>query len=158
MTYRHNEKSGVIKSKSHGRKLGGKNRETQVGTSKSAQASYYHGKGGEAIRIHDGVRQVIVGTLYSDGEFYKRLKPEHILRIPPSIAIQADAVKELEKRGCTRIRADIIGGKCLVVSFTHFQEYGFHLNRRFGEQIALPLSEWQSADAVQGSLFEEVFL
>ena len=157
MTNQHAENSRVFTKKSHGSRRQANNRETQTGTSKSTQRVSYHGKSGEAIRVHDGVRQIVVGMLYPDGEFVKRVKPEHILRTPPSISIQAAAVKELVQRGCTRIRADIVGGKSLLVSCAVFLQHGFLLNRGFGEQIALPLSQWQPADAVQGSLFEEVF-
>lgn len=117
------------------------------------QESFYHDSEPETIRVWDGQRYVTVGKLTADGVFQKKLKASHILQRPPAIALQAIAVDELARLGCKTIRAEIIGGKTLVTSFVNFQHEGFALNRGFGKQIALPLTKWQNAAAVQPSLF-----
>ena len=149
---------GSRMKKSRGGSLATSTTGQEAGASvRSLQGQSYHGNGGEAIRIFDGTRMVTVGTLYPDGEFHKRLKPEHILRTPPAIAIQADAVEALALRGCVRIVAEIIDGDTLVCTFATFQQQALFLNRGFGEQYALPLMKWRKqGEAVQGSLFGEV--
>ncbi|MHB9023970.1 MAG: hypothetical protein ACYC7E_07295 [Armatimonadota bacterium] len=102
------------------------------------------------------MRWVNAGELTADGVFVKRLKPGHILRTPPAIAIQADALDMLEKRGCIRIRAEVIGGDTLLASFADFRDHALYLDRGYGAQYALPLARWQKEGNAQFSLFEEV--
>lgn len=111
---------------------------------------------GQPIQFHDGKRLVVAGTLTADGCFVKHLKQQHILRTPPAIAIQEQAVKELQRRGCTRIIAEIDDGRRLTISLAHFVQHALWLNRGFGAQLALPLGQWHNANAVQTSLFMEV--
>jgi hypothetical protein len=86
----------------------------------------------------------------------KRIKPSHVLRTPPAIAIQQSVVDELKSRGCRRIRVEIIGGNTLTVDFPPFLRKSFQFDRGFGPQRALALDCWDHADSVQSSLFEEV--
>lgn len=105
---------------------------------------------GERIVIDNGR---CVGVLYPGGIFVKKLKAEHILRVPPAIAIQKAAIEELEQRGCRTVRAEIEDGRTLVTPFSAFRQFGKEFNRGFGEQVALLLSRWQDARAVQPDLF-----
>jgi len=51
----------------------------------SSPALYHNRSKGEPITLHDGKRNVCVGTLFPDGVFLKHLKPQHILRTPAAI-------------------------------------------------------------------------
>lgn len=109
--------------------------------------------GGEQIVIDDGRRAKCVGVLYPDGVFVKRMKPEHILRVPPAIAVQRQAIEQLDRKPCQSILAEIEDGRRLTVSYERFRQECFPLDRGFGPQIALLLSKWENANAVQCDLF-----
>lgn len=120
---------------------------------RNLQRLFYYHSAGESITTHDGNRFVTVGVLYPDGVFRKSLKPEHILRIPPAISLQADVVEELEQCNCIRIEADVYGMGLLVVSFSTFLRESFTLERGYGLQLALPICKWHRAESMTGDLF-----
>ncbi len=103
------------------------------------------------IFVDDGRRRVCVGTLEGD-TFVKRVKPEHILRKPRAIALQDSVITELKESGCRTVKAVLDGGKTLTAPIGHFVTHGIHIDRGFGPQVALTLSQW-SADNGQCSLF-----
>jgi len=110
---------------------------------------------GNFIPIHtwDGRRRICVGK-FSGGVLYKSVKPEHLLRKPPAIALQADAIPELRRLGCREVVATLTStGERLYAPLDAFERYGFLVNRGYGEQVALPLSRWEHEDCRQGVLF-----
>lgn len=105
---------------------------------------------GLPVSTHDGRRRVTVGRLMPDGTFLRRCQPNHILRVPPAIALQADALSFLKRHGCKRIVVDVEGGRSYRASFETFESYAIRINRQFGEQLALPLDRWDNPG--QGNL------
>ena len=142
--------------KSHGSNLAGGSVGLRQGTPQCTPPRLYHSSAGETIRIYDGHRYIVSGTFFPvEGVFYKRMKDSHVLQRPPAIAIQAETLDELLRRGCSLIRVDISDGRRLAVSFLRFMTKGFPMDRGYGAQIALSLEHWQSVDSFQQSLFEE---
>lgn len=113
--------------------------------------------GGIPIFTDDGRRGVCAGYLHADGTFCKSIKTSHILQKPQAIAIQSDVLQRLACQGCHTIDVTLLEtGKVLKASLRSFGTHGIKLNRGYGLQVALPLSQWKDADDPQGSLFEEV--
>lgn len=145
-----------LTGKSHGSNLAGGSVGLGQSTSQCTPQGFYHTSAGETIRVYDGHRYIVSGTFFpAEGVFYKRLKDSHVLQRPPAIAIQAETLDELMRRGCSLIRVDISDGRRLAVSFNRFMTKGFAMDRGYGAQIALSLEHWQSVESYQESLFEE---
>ena len=116
----------------------------------------YHPRAPLSIRATDGLRTFTAGVYDPDSRtFSKRLKPGHVLRRPPAIALQVSVVEELQRLGCERIEALMPDGDVLSVPFALFTLKAQALDRGFGAQLALPLVFWKSRrrEAAQLSLF-----
>lgn len=97
----------------------------------------------QPVMIHDGKRIVTIGKWYPDAKvFEKTIKPEHILRIPPAIAIQSEIISKLKALDCKRVIVKVSDGRILESTFTNIVEYGFSFDRGFGRQWALALQLW----------------
>jgi|YNPMSStandDraft_2_1061718.scaffolds.fasta_scaffold07058_2 hypothetical protein len=122
----------------------------------SGPASSYHLPAALSIRASDGLRTFYAGVFDPDSRtFFKRLKPNHILRFPPAIALQTSVVEELQRLGCERIEVQMPDGDVLSVPFALFTRRARTLNRGFGAQLALPIALWHNRrmEAAQLSLF-----
>lgn len=109
---------------------------------------------GEPVIIDDGHRTVSAGILYPNGDFVKtNVKPSHILQKPKAIALQADAVRQLDIKGCRTIFVEVTDGRKLSTSFDTLKKYGRLINRGFGDQIALLLTYWKDNNSGQCEMF-----
>jgi len=70
------------------------------------------------------------------------VKPEHVLRHPPGIAVDEGVLTELANVGCEEVVAPMADGRRLSAPLRAFREHGFAVDRGFGRQIALPLAAW----------------
>jgi hypothetical protein len=86
----------------------------------------------------------VVGKVRGD-TFYKSVDgSRHFLRIPPAICFDVLSLKEAERAGAVYVEVtDRETGKAYRVSIRFIWEHGFKVNRGFGDQIALPLGQWQ---------------
>lgn len=110
---------------------------------------------GEPVFVDDGIRCVCVGHI-RNGVFIKQVKDKHILQKPLAIAIQTNVLELLISKGCHTVIALLTDqGKRLRASIDDFLKSGWKINRKFGYQIALPLSKWVDLNELnqQGSLF-----
>jgi hypothetical protein len=89
------------------------------------------------------------------GVFCKRLRREHFLTNPPAIAFDVQSLDQAERAGAQSVEIfDSDSGHTYRAAISTIRARGFFLNRGFGEQIALSLSEWRRDDgAEQLSLF-----
>jgi len=106
------------------------------------------------IRRQDGR---VIGEVRGD-VFRKRIKgSKHILRVPPAIAVDTDALKAAENLGARQVVVeDVENGTLYYASVQTFWEHGFRFNRGFGDQIGLPLHRWQvqrRGEPMQQALF-----
>ncbi|MBI1795180.1 MAG: hypothetical protein HYR70_13465 [Chloroflexi bacterium] len=84
----------------------------------------------------------IVGQIVGD-EFRKNIHTNWILRTPPAIANDVQALHDAENAGaayCVFTNTDT--GIIYRTTISKIWDMGFPVNRGFGEQIALPLSLW----------------
>jgi hypothetical protein len=90
------------------------------------------------IRVNGRIVGVVVGN-----EFRKTIHTNWILRTPPALANDIQALHDAESLGavyCVFTNADT--GIIYRVSIAKIWDMGFAVNRGFGEQIALSLSLW----------------
>jgi hypothetical protein len=90
------------------------------------------------IRVNGRIVGAVVGN-----EFRKTIHTNWILRTPPALASDIQALHSAEKLGavyCVFTNADT--GIVYRASIAKIWDMGFPVNRGFGEQIALSLSLW----------------
>ena len=69
---------------------------------------------------------------------------KHLLRIPPAIAFEVEVVEAAQRKGVRRLEVvDTEGAVTYDAPLSDFLAYSFKLNRKFGEQRALPLERWR---------------
>lgn len=91
-----------------------------------------------SIRANGRVVGAVVGN-----EFKKTIHTNWILRTPPALASDVQALHDAERLGavyCVFTNADT--GVIYRASIAKIFDMGFPVNRGFGEQIALPLMLW----------------
>jgi hypothetical protein len=82
------------------------------------------------------------------GVFYKTIKNKHVLRKPPAIANDIGALEDAAKAGAQRVCiTNKENGITYTASMERILNKGKRFNRGFGEQIFLPLGEWQKQGA-----------
>jgi len=96
-------------------------------------------------RSQHGIVGAVVGN-----RFIKRLSgKKHFLHSPAAIAFDIDSLKTAEKLGATVAHIiDRDTGKEYFVFISTIFEKGFEIDRGYGEQIALPLREWSTAELI----------
>jgi hypothetical protein len=101
----------------------------------------------------------VIGQVRGD-TFYKTIKNKHMLKVPPAIANNISALEDAMRAGANNV---CITNKDSGITYTASMERifrkGVKMNRGFGEQIFLPIGEWQKQGAniaVQYELFFEV--
>lgn len=119
----------------------------------SAVTQLYHRSGdGEPVYCDNGGREVVVGTLGSDGVFRKTVEANHVLRRPAAIAVQLSVMNFLKSRGCLTVEAHLYDGRVLYAPLERFWTRGFELDRGYGKQRALGLAHWEQRNSPQLSL------
>ncbi|MEN6371755.1 MAG: hypothetical protein ABFD64_07045 [Armatimonadota bacterium] len=108
---------------------------------------------GIVIYADDGRRKVKVGILMPDRVLVKTVKHEHILRNPPSIALQTSVLYQLNGLNCHTIRAELPDNVVLTAPLERFFKRGKPIDRGYGRQTALLMADWDNADTTQRSLF-----
>lgn len=85
-----------------------------------------------------------VGEVVDDC-FVKRVSASrHFLHRPPAIAFDVIAFDSAVRLGARRIEVtDTDSGDCYEATVELVQQYGFPVNRGFGEQLALHLHQWR---------------
>jgi hypothetical protein len=98
----------------------------------------------------------VIGQVRDD-TFYKTIKNKHILKVPPAIANDISALQDAMNAGAQRVCiTNKDNGITYTASMERILNEGKRFNRGFGEQIFLPLGEWQKQGAniaVQYELF-----
>jgi hypothetical protein len=91
------------------------------------------------------------------GVFYKTIKNKHMLKVPPAIANDISALEDAMNAGASKVCiTNKDSGITYTTSIERIFRKGKRFNRGFGEQIFLPLGEWQQTGAniaVQFELF-----
>lgn len=77
-------------------------------------------------------------------EYYRRVDgSRHFLRKPPSITNDVDALAQAERLGADRVRiVDSETGFEYLCIVAVIRDYGFPIDRGYGQQIALPFAYW----------------
>lgn len=77
-------------------------------------------------------------------EYYRRVDgSRHFLRKPPAITNDIDALGEAERLGADRVRiVDSETGNEYLCAIPIIRDYGFPIDRGYGQQIALPFAYW----------------
>lgn len=71
---------------------------------------------------------------------------EHLLRRPPAIAFDISTIDDAEAAGATQVVVlDSETGISFRTSMEVLRAKSFRLDRRYGQQIALPLTYWETA-------------
>jgi hypothetical protein len=101
----------------------------------------------------------VIGKVQGD-TFYKTIKNKHVLRKPPAIANDIGALEDAAKAGAQRVRiTNKDSGITYTTTIEQILNEGKRFNRGFGEQVFLPIGEWQASGAniaVQYELFAGV--
>lgn len=92
-------------------------------------------------KIHVGNR--VVGEVRGD-VFHKSIfGSKHMLRTPRAIALDTGSLDDAEKAGARWVHIyDRETGTTYKATVEHIRRKGFELNRRYGDQLALPLKGW----------------
>jgi len=101
----------------------------------------------------------VIGKVRDD-TFYKTIKNKHVLRVPPAIANDIEALEDAAKAGARRVCiTNKDNGITYFATIERIFKKGVKMNRGWGDQIYLPLESWQKQGkniAVQYTLFAEV--
>jgi hypothetical protein len=96
----------------------------------------------------------VIGRVRGD-TFYKTIRNKHMLRVPPAIANDIGALEDAMRAGANNV---CITNKDSGIKYTASMERifrkGVKMNRGFGEQIFLPIGEWQKQGANIARQFE----
>jgi len=89
------------------------------------------------------VQNKVVGHIEGD-TFYKQVEASrHFLRRPPAIAFDVSTLDDAEKKGAKHVCVtDRETWKVYHARMDTVRDKGFAFNRGYGDQIALPLTEW----------------
>ncbi len=99
----------------------------------------------ETINSNEGRKVGEFNTITKDFEA-KRHGNQHMLKQPPSWALDAQVIETLRLQGCKTITVfDIDSRKVYMTTFDRFIEKAIKFNRGFGEQYALPIEYWTVA-------------
>lgn len=92
-------------------------------------------------------RSVIVGRLDADKTFVKT--KVYMVNVPPSLAIGADTVAELQSAGCQRMRLTTQDGAVYQIPFEKFVRKSFVQTRTAsaGKQYFCPIENFERLDA-----------
>lgn len=85
----------------------------------------------------------VVGKV-QHGIFLKKVKASrHFLRHPEAIAFDVGSLRQAQQAGARTVKViDAESGKVYKAFLSTIWAKGFELDRGYGKQIALPLSEW----------------
>ena len=85
------------------------------------------------------VQNKVVGHIEGD-TFHKQVEgSRHFLRRPPAIAFDVSTLDDAEKKGAKHV---CVTDKEYHARMSTVRDKGFSMNRGYGNQIALPLTEW----------------
>jgi endonuclease YncB( thermonuclease family) len=92
------------------------------------------------------VKNKVVGYIEGD-TFHKQVEASrHFLRRPPAIAFDVSTLDDAEKQGAKHVCVtDRETWKEYHARMSTVRDKGFSMNRGYGNQIALPLTEWSPA-------------
>jgi hypothetical protein len=89
----------------------------------------------------------VIGQVRGD-TFYKTIKNKHILKVPPAIANDINALEDAMRAGANNVCiTNKDSGITYTTTMVQILNKGVKFNRGFGEQIFLPLGEWQQQGA-----------
>jgi hypothetical protein len=89
----------------------------------------------------------VIGQVRGD-TFYKTIKNKHMLKVPPAIANDVEALGDAMRAGANNVCiTNKDSGTKYTASMERILNKGKRFNRGFGEQIFLPLGEWQKQGA-----------
>jgi hypothetical protein len=89
------------------------------------------------------------------GVFYKTIKNKHMLKVPPAIANDVSALEDAANAGANFVCiTNKDSGITYTTTMVQILNKGVKFNRGFGEQIFLPLGEWQKSGANIARQFE----
>jgi hypothetical protein len=100
---------------------------------------------------NNGPRRIVIGSVDASGLFRKYRVP--YVRIPPSLALDADSVRELKALGCKRIELRAEDGKIYRIAFDKFVRRAFVQTRTAsaGEQYFCLLEDFERIDTPAAS-------
>lgn len=107
----------------------------------------------EAGPVYLGRR--VVGHLTSDGTYHRTVRAGHLLRHPPSIAVDSAVLADLDRRGCTALVFTLDGGEQLTATLQQFLgPPSFTVDRGHGQQRAVELAKLASVELRRGTVAE----
>lgn len=120
--------------------------------------NYSHNSEKSKKPIKIWVGRLVVGSV-KDGTFYKPIKPNGYLRVPPGIAFSVESLAAAEAAGAVRVQVtDKEDGTIYRATIEHIRAAGFPVNRPgYEPQIGLSLEGFtrqRRGDSVQPSLFD----
>jgi hypothetical protein len=96
----------------------------------------------------------VIGQVRGD-TFYKTIKNKHMLKVPPAIANNISALEDAMRAGANNVCiTNKDSGIAYTASMERIFKKGVKFNRGFGEQVFLPLGEWQKSGANVARQFE----
>lgn len=87
----------------------------------------------------------VVGEV-SDSTLFKRVRgSKHMLQRPPAWAWDVYALEQAQALGAVSVAVlDTETSTLYTAPLAHFEQYGRRFNRGYGDQIYLPLRQWQT--------------
>lgn len=82
----------------------------------------------------------------ADGVFWRRVRTEHVLRHPPAIALHVELLDALAGAGVEAVAYQLDDGAILTAPLAVYALRGFDVNRGFGAQRAVRLSDFHRID------------
>jgi hypothetical protein len=99
--------------------------------------------------LKSGIVKITLGDktigIVANNAFIKNLhSSRHFLRKPEAICFDIESIEKVVKLGAKLIKIlDLDTGRIYEASIALLKEKGIHINRGFGDQIALPLRYWK---------------
>ena len=99
----------------------------------------------KTLRRQIKVGNRVVGEII-DSTLFKRVRgSKHMLKRPPAWAWDVTAIEQAQILGTVTVSIlDTETGVLYSVPLVYFLQYGTRFNRGYGDQIYLPLRQWQT--------------
>jgi hypothetical protein len=95
----------------------------------------------------------VVGDLHPDGTFWRRILERHIVKSPPSLALDVRILEDLQWRGCLAVAYSMPDGRILTCPFDAYAVgRAILISRGYGTQRAVLFEDFTAIELEGGTV------
>lgn len=89
----------------------------------------------------------VVGRVDADGVFWRVVRQNQVLRSPPAVSLHRDVLDQLVALGCRSVAFTMPDGALLTAPLSIYTGRGIVVDRGYGEQVAVLLTDFARLSA-----------